>query len=146
MCLLAPEWQPFSIFCQIANKHIMPSTMNQTTILFRAPGQRSSSPVVILTGLSLSAKYSTSLRARFSRALSMAWQSAKCKCTPARIITAACAVCAVTAFFAGLATAVSHSDSARILLAVSTTLGLPLAIAGSFITSTAKKGGHNARI
>lgn len=44
--------------------------------------------VVILTGLSLSAKYSTPLRARFSRALSMAWQSAKCKCTVKKSVPA----------------------------------------------------------
>lgn len=42
-------------------------------------------PIVILTGPSLEAQYSTPIRARLSRALSMAWRWTRCVCTPRRI-------------------------------------------------------------
>ena len=45
-------------------------------------------PIVILTGPSLEAQYSTPIRARLSRALSMAWRWTRCVCTPRRIVSA----------------------------------------------------------
>lgn len=57
------------------------------TILFKAPGRRSNSPVVILNALSL--RQSLTLGMRLSRALSMAWSWAKCNCTPRNILRVA---------------------------------------------------------
>lgn len=56
------------------------------TILFKAPGRRSNSPVVILNALSL--RQSLTLGTRLSRALSMAWSWIKCTCTPRNIFRA----------------------------------------------------------
>lgn len=56
------------------------------TILFKAPGRRSNSPVVILNALSL--RKSLTLGRRLSHALSMAWSRAKCICTPRNILRA----------------------------------------------------------
>ncbi|QCD42188.1 hypothetical protein E7747_07815 [Duncaniella dubosii] len=53
----------------------------QQSILFKVPGKPSSSPLVILTGPTISARYSTPITARLSRTLSMAWESVKCACT-----------------------------------------------------------------
>lgn len=97
--------------------------------------------VVILTGVSPTAKSSTSLYVGFSRTLSRAWLWAKAMCTPTRLITMACVICALTAFFAGLSTTVSHSSTSRLLLAASSIIGLPLAITGAFLTANTKKGG-----
>lgn len=121
----------------------MPDLMYQT-ILFKAPGRRSNSPVVILNALSL--RQSLTLGSRLSRTLSMAWQWLKCRCTPGRLISSACAICAITAFFAGLESAVTRSEEAHLLLAISTAVGLPLAIIGAFITSTSGKEVKNVRI
>lgn len=60
--------------------------MNQT-ILFKAPGRRSTSPVVILNGLLLSPKSPTALE-RISRTLSRAWNWCRCNCTPRRVLRA----------------------------------------------------------
>lgn len=57
----------------------------QQTILFKAAGRSSKSPVVILTGPSISAEFSTPLAVRLSLALSMAWQWTRCRCTPGNI-------------------------------------------------------------
>ncbi len=114
------------------------------SILFKAPGRCSNSPIVILNALSL--RQSLTLGSRLSRTLSMAWQWLKCRCTPGRLITSACAICAVTAFFAGLESAVTRSEEAHLLLAISTAVGLPLAIIGAFITSTSGKEVKNVRI
>lgn len=59
--------------------------MNQT-VLFKVSGRSSKSPVVILTGPSISAEYSTPVRQRISRALSMAWRWTRCNCTPLDIL------------------------------------------------------------
>ena len=64
----------------------MPSVMYQT-ILFKAPGRRSNSPVVILNALSL--RQSLTLGPRLSRALSSAWNWVKCNCTPRNIVRVA---------------------------------------------------------
>lgn len=54
------------------------------TILFKAPGCRSNSPVVILNALSL--RQSSTPGLRLSRALSMAWNRVKCNCTPRTLL------------------------------------------------------------
>lgn len=56
------------------------------TILFKAPGRRSNSPVVILNALSM--RKSVTLKARLSRALSASWYWLRCKCTPRAIFRA----------------------------------------------------------
>lgn len=56
------------------------------TILFKVPGRRSNSPVVILNALSL--RQSITLGTRLSRALLMAWSWVKCNCTPRNIFRA----------------------------------------------------------
>ncbi len=58
------------------------------TISLKAPGRRSNRPLVILTGPMLSAECSTPASVRLSRALSSAWQWAKCNCTPMGILRA----------------------------------------------------------
>ena len=55
------------------------------TILFKAPGHASKAPIVILSAIELGAKSSTPISARVSRALSKAWNWAKCNCTPRRV-------------------------------------------------------------
>lgn len=61
--------------------------MQQTT-LFKVPGKPSTRPLVILTGLDIEAKSSTSIRMRLSRALSKARQWTRCNRTPVRAISA----------------------------------------------------------
>ncbi|WP_290376813.1 hypothetical protein, partial [uncultured Duncaniella sp.] len=112
----------------------------QQSILFKVPGKPSSSPLVILTGPTISARYSTPITARLSRTLSMAWESVKCACTPSRLVTGICVLCAISAIFAGMHTAATGSDNSRILLAVITLIGLPLSIIGAFISSAGKGG------
>ncbi|WP_289763769.1 hypothetical protein [uncultured Duncaniella sp.] len=111
----------------------------QQSILFKVSGKPSSSPLVILTGPTISGRYSTPITARLSRALSSAWQWTRCNCTSRHIVTSSCVICAILAIFAGMDTAFSGSDGSRILLAVATLLGLPLSIIGAFISSG--KGG-----
>lgn len=60
----------------------------QSSILFKVPGRPSTRPVVILTGLAIEAKYSTTVSARLSRALSKAGEWLRCNCTPRRIFGA----------------------------------------------------------
>ncbi len=60
----------------------------QTSILFKATGRSSKSPIVILTGLPVKAQFSTSMAVRLSRALSSGWYRTKCCCTPRRILRA----------------------------------------------------------
>ena len=60
----------------------------QQTILFKVPGKPSTRPLVILTGPSLEARYSTPVSVRLSRALSRAWRWTRCNCTPVRIVRA----------------------------------------------------------
>lgn len=60
----------------------------QTTVLFKAPGRRSNSPIVILTGPAIGAKYSTPIGVRISRALSAACNWVRCSCTPRNILRA----------------------------------------------------------
>ena len=60
----------------------------QTSILFKVPGKPSTSPLVILTGPALGAKYSTPASVRLSRALSVACKWLRCNCTPRNIFRA----------------------------------------------------------
>ena len=60
----------------------------QQPILFKVPGKPSTSPLVILTGPALGARYSTPISVRLSRALSMAWRWTRCNCTPRNIARA----------------------------------------------------------
>lgn len=60
----------------------------QQSILFKVPGKPSNSPLVILTGPSICARYSAPVSVRLSRALSMAWRWTRCNCTPRRIVSA----------------------------------------------------------
>ena len=59
----------------------------QTTVLFKAPGRRSNSPVVILQSVNL-ADESIILGTRLSRVLSAACQWVQCNCTPRNIFRA----------------------------------------------------------
>lgn len=117
----------------------------QTTILFKAPRRGSNSPIVILNALSLCRQSSTTRRIfdagkALCRSISNIWAGAINFCSFSRTITAISVVCAFTALFAGLDYAFTNEDDSRILLSVSTLLGLPLTIIGAFI-SAEKKGG-----
>lgn len=70
----------------------------QTSILFKAPGRSSTRPLVILTGLSLEARYSNPINVRLTRALTAAWQRARSICTPVHIVTFASAAAGFFAF------------------------------------------------
>ena len=59
----------------------------QTTILFKASGRSSKSPLVILTGPAIAAKSET-FGAALSRTLSAAWHWVKCYVTPRNIFRA----------------------------------------------------------
>ena len=60
----------------------------QQSILFKVPGKPSTSPIGILTGPALGAKYSTPASVRLSRALSVACKWLRCSCTPRNIFRA----------------------------------------------------------
>ncbi len=59
----------------------------QQTILFKVPGKPSTSPIMILTGPTLGAQYSTPASVRLSRAFLSAWKWTQCNCTPRRIVS-----------------------------------------------------------
>lgn len=127
----------------------------QTSILFKATGRSSKSPVVILTGLPVKAQFSTSMAVRLSRALSSGWYRTKCCCTPRRILRALFSntTFAVVAAVA-IAAMIWHLASVPDTLAAQRAVGidilclLPWALVWAFRTSLAsfveltQKGGE----
>lgn len=59
----------------------------QTTVLFKAPGRRSNSPIIILKSVNLTDE-SITFGTRLSRALSAACKWVRCNCTPRNIFRA----------------------------------------------------------
>ncbi|MDE5988938.1 MAG: hypothetical protein K2H17_06035 [Duncaniella sp.] len=129
----------------------------QQSILFKVPGKPSTSPLVILTGPAIGARYSTPASVRLSRALSMAWRWTRCNCTPRRIVSAlfsakVSTVVAVICVCAMWWHNISITDTIEAQEAVGTDclFGMPWAIVWTIRSTfadikSAKKGGHNVR-
>lgn len=126
--------------------------MNQT-VLFKVPGKPSTSPVVILTGPALGAKYSTPVSVRLSRALSMAWRWIRCNCTPRRIVgalfsarvsTVVAVVCIAAMWWHNIT--VSNTIEAQEAAGLDCLLAMPWAIVWAFRAtrmSMQEKGGED---
>lgn len=100
---------------------------------------RTRNRVVILHALTLHPQ-SPVLSNRIIKTINAAWSASLRACTPSRLVTGICVLCAISAIFAGMHTAATGSDNSRILLAVITLIGLPLSIIGAFISSAGKGG------
>ncbi len=101
---------------------------------------RTRNRVVILHALTLRPQSPVVLSDRILKTIYAAWSAALRACTPSRLITCICVLCAISAIFAGMHTAATGSDNSRIILAVITLIGLPLSIIGAFISSAGKGG------
>lgn len=118
------------------------------TVLFKVPGKPSTRPLVILSGLALEARFSTSAGLRISRTLSSLWQWTRCNCTPRRIVSTLFSA-RVSAAFAALFLAalwwhniaITDTVEAQCALGVDCLLALPYAIAW-VLRPSATKGGE----
>ena len=130
----------------------------QQSILFKVPGKPSTSPLVILTGPAIGARYSTPASVRLSRALSVACKWLRCNCTPrniaralfsAKVSTVVAVVCLAAMWWHNVA--IDNTIEAQEAVGLDCLLAMPWAIVWAFRATfadikSAKKGGSHARV